>query len=262
MVIYCVAFGCKNEQDIRKLSFHGFPFKRPGILELWIEAVHRENWTPSKTSKLCGEHFLPTDYIDKPGRTARLLKPDAVPSIFAFTRHLPPKNTDPDSKIRKLDDSMDVHNLCIKEEVSQMDIDLPMASSSQVLKFFDKETQTISFQKDMLLRRNKGTQTVSFQKDNPLGKTVKTLRQKVKRRDLEISKMKEVVQSISNSVYSNDNHEEIINEVIHYFASNKELFKPSHPVTQEFLGEDCYDIQIIRKIVDKYLECRMYHLLE
>ncbi|CAG9819550.1 unnamed protein product [Phaedon cochleariae] len=34
-----------------------------GILELWIKAVRRENWTPSKMSKLCGEHFLPTDYL-------------------------------------------------------------------------------------------------------------------------------------------------------------------------------------------------------
>ncbi|CAG9815374.1 unnamed protein product [Phaedon cochleariae] len=90
MVIYCVAFECKNQQDKRKLSFHGFPFKRPDILELWIKAVHRENWTPSKTSKLCAEHFLPTHYLDIPG-AARLLKPDAVSSIFSFPKHLLPK---------------------------------------------------------------------------------------------------------------------------------------------------------------------------
>ncbi|CAG9820189.1 unnamed protein product [Phaedon cochleariae] len=40
-------------------------------------------------------------HLDIPG-TARLLKPDAVPSIFSFPKHLLPKNADPRRKIRKL----------------------------------------------------------------------------------------------------------------------------------------------------------------
>ncbi|KAG5883930.1 hypothetical protein JTB14_003752 [Gonioctena quinquepunctata] len=84
MVIYCIAFGCKNEQDYRQISFHGFPFKRPDILELWIKAVRRENWAPSRSSKLCGDHFLPTDYMVKPGCSTKRLKPNAVPTVFSY----------------------------------------------------------------------------------------------------------------------------------------------------------------------------------
>lgn len=90
-------------------SYCSFPFKRPEILKLWIQAVRRENWTPSKTSRLCGEHFLPSDYVVKPGLTAKLLKPDAIPSVFSFPKHLLPKVTGPHRKIQK-----QVPNIIIK----------------------------------------------------------------------------------------------------------------------------------------------------
>lgn len=78
-----------------------FPFKRPEILKLWIAAVRRENWYPSKTSKLCGKHFVESDYLIKPGCTAKLLKPDAVPSVFLFPKHLMKKVPLPRRKILK-----------------------------------------------------------------------------------------------------------------------------------------------------------------
>lgn len=68
--------------------FCSFPFKRPEILKLWIRAIRRENWNPSKTSRLCGEHFLPSDYQDIPGSKRKVLKLDAVPSVFNFPKHL------------------------------------------------------------------------------------------------------------------------------------------------------------------------------
>lgn len=101
MVISCVAYGCNNEQDRRKIPFHTFPFKRPEILKLWIQALRRDKWTPSKTSRLCGEHFLPTDYINQPGLAVKRLKPDAVPSVFSFPKHLLPKAYAPRRKIIK-----------------------------------------------------------------------------------------------------------------------------------------------------------------
>ncbi|CAG9819943.1 unnamed protein product [Phaedon cochleariae] len=86
---------------LSNIIYCSFPFKRPDILELWIKAVSSENWTPTKSSKLCGEHFLPTDDSGIPG-TARFLKADAVPSIFSFPQHLLPKNADSPRKIKKL----------------------------------------------------------------------------------------------------------------------------------------------------------------
>lgn len=76
-----------------------------------------------------------------------------------------------------------------------MDIDLPSTSTSnsQVRTLIDRETQTVSYNKDILLRRK-----------------VKTLKQKVKRRDVKISNMKDVIRSISKSGHSNENLDEVL----------------------------------------------------
>lgn len=42
----------------------------------------KDNWTPTKYSRVCSEHFLETDYIGKRGLVANLLEPNAVPRIF------------------------------------------------------------------------------------------------------------------------------------------------------------------------------------
>lgn len=71
-----------------------FSIQTSAILELWIKAIRREG-SPSKFSRICGEHFLPTDYVIRPGTTAKLLKPDVVPSLFSFPKHLKPKVVQP-----------------------------------------------------------------------------------------------------------------------------------------------------------------------
>ncbi|KAH1021788.1 hypothetical protein HUJ04_011273 [Dendroctonus ponderosae] len=89
MVMGCVAYQCNNVHNKNSnIQFHGFPFKRPEILTMWINAIRREDWTPSKSSKLCSVHFQDTDYQIRPGTSVKLLKCDAVPSIFSFPEHL------------------------------------------------------------------------------------------------------------------------------------------------------------------------------
>ena len=46
--------------------------------------MRRENFFPTKNSKICSDHFLATDYYE----FSRVLKPNSVPSIFAFPIHL------------------------------------------------------------------------------------------------------------------------------------------------------------------------------
>ena len=46
--------------------------------------MKRENFTPTKSSKICGDRFLLSDYY--PG--SRELRKTAVPSIFNFPDHL------------------------------------------------------------------------------------------------------------------------------------------------------------------------------
>lgn len=50
--------------------------------------MRRESFVPSSAFKLCSDHFLPTDYLVRPGTSTRKLKPDAAPSVFSFPSHL------------------------------------------------------------------------------------------------------------------------------------------------------------------------------
>ncbi|XP_045468058.1 THAP domain-containing protein 3-like isoform X3 [Harmonia axyridis] len=140
MVYSCVAIGCKNEQDYRRLSFHGFPFKRPHIFKLWIEAVGRGNWTPTKYSKLCSEHFLPTDYIDNSGGRSRTLEPDAVPSIFPYHKQVLPEIVDPPMKKRKVS-SVDVESPPPEVKI-EMDENMPGPSDESYTDTFESIVKT------------------------------------------------------------------------------------------------------------------------
>ncbi|XP_060049596.1 peroxynitrite isomerase THAP4 isoform X1 [Erinaceus europaeus] len=85
MVICCAAANCSNRQgkgDKRAVSFHRFPLKDSKRLLQWLKAVQRENWTPTKYSFLCSEHFTKDSFSKRLEDQHRLLKPTAVPSIF------------------------------------------------------------------------------------------------------------------------------------------------------------------------------------
>ena len=88
MVSSCAAFGCANR--IKKgsgISFHRFPKRGSEIEKQWITAVRRKNWSPSKTSCLCSEHFERSCFIEE--KTNHRLHINAVPSVFPqFPKHL------------------------------------------------------------------------------------------------------------------------------------------------------------------------------
>lgn len=90
------------EHSIYLLYDVRFPFKRPEVLKQWIAALRRENWTPSKASRICSEHFLESDYKVRPGACIRLLKDDAVPSVFAFPEYLHGKPSARQNRKRRL----------------------------------------------------------------------------------------------------------------------------------------------------------------
>ncbi|XP_031224362.1 THAP domain-containing protein 4 isoform X1 [Mastomys coucha] len=85
MVICCAAVNCSNRQgkgEKRAVSFHRFPLKDSKRLIQWLKAVQRDNWTPTKYSFLCSEHFTKDSFSKRLEDQHRLLKPTAVPSIF------------------------------------------------------------------------------------------------------------------------------------------------------------------------------------
>ena len=52
----------------------------PALAEIWKNNLKRDQWTPSKSSKLCSDHFKEDDII-RSGKIVRL-KPNAVPTRF------------------------------------------------------------------------------------------------------------------------------------------------------------------------------------
>lgn len=88
MVICCAATNCSNRQgkgEKRAVSFHRFPLKDSKRLIQWLKAIQRDNWTPTKYSFLCSEHFTKDSFSKRLEDQHRLLKPTAVPSIFHLT---------------------------------------------------------------------------------------------------------------------------------------------------------------------------------
>ncbi|NWI84545.1 THAP4 protein, partial [Pitta sordida] len=62
-----------------------FPLKDSKRLIQWLKAVQRDNWTPTKYSFLCSEHFTKDSFSKRLEDQHRLLKPTAVPTIFQLT---------------------------------------------------------------------------------------------------------------------------------------------------------------------------------
>lgn len=48
----------------------------------WLNAIKRENWTPSKYDTVCNEHFTANDFLPCREAYKTFLRPTAVPSIF------------------------------------------------------------------------------------------------------------------------------------------------------------------------------------
>ncbi|CAI6368983.1 unnamed protein product [Macrosiphum euphorbiae] len=93
MVVSCSGYGCTNRrQKENGIHFHRFPLKRPEVSKKWLheKMVTRKNFTPNQYSYLCSEHFTPSYYLNesRPELDKKLLKDEAVPSVFKLPQHL------------------------------------------------------------------------------------------------------------------------------------------------------------------------------
>ena len=81
-----VQIGKKKGGDI---SFHSLPHKNPEVLQLWVQAIRRQDWFPKHHSLICRTHFKDSCFVVRPGKKSRRLKENAVPIEFpAFPTHL------------------------------------------------------------------------------------------------------------------------------------------------------------------------------
>ncbi|XP_014290273.1 THAP domain-containing protein 1 [Halyomorpha halys] len=87
MVTSCSVFGCTKRSGKDKVSFHRIPLN-PELRDLWIKAINRKNWTPSSNSKICSDHFLPSDFNLTYHSGIPHLREGAIPSVFpAFPKY-------------------------------------------------------------------------------------------------------------------------------------------------------------------------------
>ncbi|XP_060805453.1 THAP domain-containing protein 5 [Amyelois transitella] len=79
----CSILECRNNSRTSNLirsgvSYHRFP-KDSDLRDKWIAATGRINWTPTKTSCICSEHFAEKEIL-LTDKGYRYLNPDVVPT--------------------------------------------------------------------------------------------------------------------------------------------------------------------------------------
>ena len=92
---YCIAYGCSNRSEDyqRGISFFRLPLKNKALLEKWLAKLRLEDPPLKETSRLCSAHFT-DDCFERdlkaelmPGtKSKRILKADAVPTVFTYTK--------------------------------------------------------------------------------------------------------------------------------------------------------------------------------
>ena len=120
MVNKCSAINCRSgyarERKDPSVTFHAFPLRNKQLLQIWLNLLDREGFTPTKYSRLCSLHFKAEDFIEdstdqksrrrNKKKSSKLLKrrlqKNACPSIFKdIPAHLLPRRSVSDSKSRR-----------------------------------------------------------------------------------------------------------------------------------------------------------------
>ncbi|XP_044516772.1 THAP domain-containing protein 1 [Gracilinanus agilis] len=185
MVQSCSAYGCRNRYDKDKpVSFHKFPLTRPDLCKKWEAAVRRKNFKPSKYSSICSEHFTPDCF--KRECNNKLLKENAVPTIFSFTEpHV--KSEDLQEQQEQLPPPL------LTPPVSQVDAALgllmpPLHTPNNLAVFCDH-----NYTVEDTVHQRKRIQQLEEQVEK-LRKKLKTAQQRCRRQERQLEKLKEVVQ--------------------------------------------------------------------
>ncbi|XP_040065081.1 peroxynitrite isomerase THAP4-like [Ixodes scapularis] len=82
----CCAFGCSQSSGSGKKLF-AVPLRKADLKrqKVWLHMIGRKNFVPTRSSKLCEDHFAPDQFEPRiwPSHGIKTLKPDAVPTKFS-----------------------------------------------------------------------------------------------------------------------------------------------------------------------------------
>ncbi|KAJ8338915.1 hypothetical protein SKAU_G00357010 [Synaphobranchus kaupii] len=203
MVQSCSAYGCKNRYHKDKnISFHKFPLARPDVCGKWVGAMRRNNFKPTKYSNICSQHF--TKECFKRECNNRVLKENAVPSLFCFSR-LHKKVMDSigtmqeealeDPELPEMDFQM-VLPLPDSEQIQSLQPEQPQQSNPQVQVLVNSDlTSSMSVSCDHnytvedTVQQKKRIEQLEEQVEK-LRKKLKTVQQKCRRQERQLEKLK------------------------------------------------------------------------
>lgn len=100
----CAAYNCENRTK-SGIKFVRFPLKDPKRLKKWLVNLRWKDWTPSRFSVLCIDHFEPKYVIG--GDIRARLRANAVPTIFNFSDCLQKKKAVVNQKSKRAMNSID-----------------------------------------------------------------------------------------------------------------------------------------------------------
>ena len=89
MVVGCCAYGCDNRFRTRQgLGFYRFPTLPHDRRKKWIAGVRRKHWTPTKHSRIYGEHFVSggTELIHAGKPVESKDDVDYIPTVFCYSK--------------------------------------------------------------------------------------------------------------------------------------------------------------------------------
>ena len=212
MVKSCIALYCKNKFDkLKNIHFHKFPLKNKDLCLKWVASTKRENYIPSNYAFICSEHFLLSDYVFSPHDLKPRLKQNAVPSIFKFPAKQqpkkqpkklpakePPPEDEPHNQLSTSNASFSVTNILSSHTPKKqkppakrtLPEDEPHSQPSTSYASFSVTNATAP--------PSKKQKVVDSPIKSKLKRKIKTLQQKLRRKEKKISSMKEMMSELQD----------------------------------------------------------------
>lgn len=102
---YKCAYNCESSSE-SDVKYFKFPLYNPRKLKKWLMNMKWKDWTPSRFSVLCIDHFE-EQFIDRTGKCVKL-REDAVPTIFSSPGKAQKRKASINRRSKRLKPSADV----------------------------------------------------------------------------------------------------------------------------------------------------------
>ena len=172
----CSAYNCTNYhfKGTEKI-FHRFPLNNTELCKKWIVASKRDDFVPSNASFICSDHFAKEDYLFS---NSKKLKPNSIPSKFNFPVHLQPSGTKRKAPLPRYSPLSSPQSPSFAEPLSPPSTPrIPKSPSKEELKAKIADQQ----------------------------KKIKTLQQKVRRKEKKVSSLKGLINDLNSKQLINSN---------------------------------------------------------